>query len=127
MTVDIKREMARKETTKYIDSLLKEVSRYDTNPFGLQVINTTLRGFMHQLDDAHFRGDSPELVSKAIEMLAVDMIAQFIMKTVPPTNPGIVYSVVQGMINNIADILGQTMDSYLQPPPATTPPAANVN
>jgi hypothetical protein len=115
--INIKRELQRKNTDKFVDELLKEVERSTNHPFEMQLVHVVQRKLMHLLDDARARGDEQARVQQVLEVFLADVICSYIQLSVPPQNAEMVIKVANGMLASTSDILSQQLHGYIQPPP----------
>jgi len=118
MAIDIKREIARKDRNKYVDEIIKELHRSpDATPFDVQILDQCFRRFLHLLDDARFRGDNPDRITAIVSAVASDMIAELVMRMIPPSEPGLAYNLAQRMLNETSNNISDLLAAYIQAPP----------
>lgn len=123
MVVDLKLHTEKKAAEKLNDALIQEtIKDGSTMPFEVQILR--IRGrFMNELLEAKHRGDDPARVARAINAIAADMVMEFIMQTIPPTQPAMVVQSVNSAFKELSDMAQALADSYLTlPPEGSTPP-----
>ena len=123
MVIDLKLHTEKKRALGTNDWLVKEAMRDNQSvPFEVQMIAHVRRRFVEELIDAKHRGDDPARVARSINMLAADMMMEFIMQTIPPSQPALVVQSINSGFKELSDMVQHLADAYLQPaPPAGTP------
>lgn len=126
MAIDLKLHTEKKRALELNDMLVKEAMRSShATPFEVQVVSKVRRAFIEELIDAKHRGDDPARIARSINMLCADMMVEFIMQTIPPSQPALVVQSTNSAFTELAGMVQHLVDAYLQGPPGTRP--ANVN
>lgn len=117
MTIDLRLHAEKKRASDLNDMLLKEVMR-DPSAAPIDVQTVRLRGkILDEIIEAKYRGDDISRIARAINMLAADMVVEFVMMVVPPTNPTMVVQLVNTQFKEMSEFAGGLVEGYLQPPP----------
>lgn len=126
MAIDLRLHTEKKRALQVNDEIVRDVIRDPAAvPFEVQMVAHVRRRFIEEMIEAKHRGDDPARVSRAINQACADMFAEFIMMTIPHTQPAMVVQMAQSGMTEMAGMVQHLIDAYLQgPPPA---PVANQN
>jgi hypothetical protein len=127
MAIDIKAEMRRKADQKQIDEMVKELMRDPLMvPSQIQLLDRCYRPYKQVLQGAYERGDDVHRFLGAVAALSADMVLDFLMRTIPNSQPEMVVRVAQSYTDMFGQVLNEGLTAYIgQPAPAPQPAPAN--